>query len=123
MVGLFMAAEKPTRVRDLSPRARLEAEQAIMRRYPGTMLALIPASIATGFLVLALMTPAAAFSRASSTPGRSHRSSQRGCPCVDPCPSGGFARRSVTRRPAVENSTGAVLVGRRTVEQIDHWKR
>ena len=52
-----MAAEKPTRVRDLSPRARLEAEQAIMRRYPGTMLALIPASIAIGFLVLALMPP------------------------------------------------------------------
>jgi len=52
-----MAAEKPTRVRDLSPCAGLEAEQAIMRRYHGTMLALMPASIATGSLVLALMPP------------------------------------------------------------------
>jgi uncharacterized membrane protein len=41
-------------LRGLPPRAYLEAEQAITRRYPGTMLAAMPASIASGFLVLAL---------------------------------------------------------------------
>jgi uncharacterized membrane protein len=42
-------------LRSLSPRVYLEAEQAITRRYPGTMLALMPAAIASGFSVLALM--------------------------------------------------------------------
>ena len=42
-------------LRGLPPRTYLEAEQAITRRYPGTMLALMPASIASGLLVLALM--------------------------------------------------------------------
>jgi uncharacterized membrane protein len=42
-------------LRDLAPRAYLEAEQAITRRYPGTMLALMPATIASGVLVLRLM--------------------------------------------------------------------
>jgi uncharacterized membrane protein len=42
-------------LRSLPPHAYLEAEQAITRRYPGTMLALMPATIASGFLVLAVM--------------------------------------------------------------------
>ena len=83
MVGLFMAAEKPTRVRDLSPRARLEAEQAIMRRYHGTMLALIPASTATGFLVLALVPPLPLQPRKLNA-GQVASLEPRGCPCVDP---------------------------------------
>ncbi len=41
-------------LRLLQPRSYLEAEQAITRRYPGTMLALMPASVASGLLVLAL---------------------------------------------------------------------
>ena len=42
-------------LRGLSPRAYLEAEQAITRRYPGAMLALMPASVASGLLVLAML--------------------------------------------------------------------
>src|SRR5438067_1805847 len=42
-------------LRGLPPRAYLEAEQAITGRYPGTMLAVMPAAIASGVLVLALM--------------------------------------------------------------------
>ena len=42
-------------LRGLPPKAYLEAEQAITRRYPGTMLALLPAAIASGLLVLGLM--------------------------------------------------------------------
>jgi uncharacterized membrane protein len=42
-------------LRGLPPRTYLEAEQAITRRYPGPMLALMPASIASGLLVLALL--------------------------------------------------------------------
>jgi uncharacterized membrane protein len=43
-------------LRELRPSAYLEAEQAITRRYPGTMLALMPATIASGLLVLGLMS-------------------------------------------------------------------
>ncbi len=42
-------------LRGLPPRSYLEAEQAITRRYPGTMLAVMPASIASGVMTLALM--------------------------------------------------------------------
>jgi uncharacterized membrane protein len=42
-------------LRSLSPRDYLEAERAITGRYPGTMLALMPSSILSGLLVLALM--------------------------------------------------------------------
>src|SRR5262245_47316876 len=42
-------------LRGLSPRAYLDAEQAITRRYPGAMLALMPASVGSGLLVLTLM--------------------------------------------------------------------
>src|SRR5438093_13210236 len=42
-------------LRTLPPRTYLEAEQAITRRYPGTMLAAMPATVASGVLVLALM--------------------------------------------------------------------
>src|SRR5437762_1336921 len=42
-------------LRGLPPRAYLEAEQAITRRYPGTMLAVMPAAIASGLLTLALL--------------------------------------------------------------------
>jgi uncharacterized membrane protein len=42
-------------LRGLPAGAYLEAEQAITRRYPGTMLALLPASVASGLLVLGLL--------------------------------------------------------------------
>src|SRR5262245_49808020 len=42
-------------LRTLPPREYLQAEQAITRRYPGTMLAAMPATVASGALVLALM--------------------------------------------------------------------
>jgi uncharacterized membrane protein len=42
-------------LRGLPPGAYLEAEQAITRRYPGTMLTLLPASVASGLLVLGLL--------------------------------------------------------------------
>jgi uncharacterized membrane protein len=42
-------------LRELPPRDYLEAEQAITRRYPGTMIAAMPAAIGSGVLVMALM--------------------------------------------------------------------
>src|SRR6266542_2607941 len=42
-------------LRGLQPRTYLEAEQAITRRYPGTMLAVMPASIVSGLLVVMFM--------------------------------------------------------------------
>jgi uncharacterized membrane protein len=42
-------------LRGLRPQTYLEAEQAITRRYPGTMLAVMPAPVVSGLLVLTLM--------------------------------------------------------------------
>ena len=41
-------------LRGLPPRTYLEAEQAITRRYPGTMLAVMPASVVSALLVVVL---------------------------------------------------------------------